>query len=276
DYRIDKADSIRIHLANKYPERVWTHFYGAYYYLWRIYSGEQNTRTDDKFYLNLDKTLALLEKNRSGEYSYDEIHDYTLYYSLLARHALFEHSIIRSLFYLQDCLKYLKMSFGHEDEYEAFYLTSGIYNYCVAYAVEKYPVFSAVEVIFPAADKQKGLVQLLKINSSEDIILSIESAYFLLKIYNELEKNYEFAHYYASGLVEKYPENLYYRYFLFEISIELEDFQSAIFHGKKIKLAAENNPALSRTQRRYFVEKVDEVLKDIHIKKSGKKIKSSD
>ena len=92
-------------------------------------------------------------------------------------------------------------------------LIAGLYNYFVAYTIDKYPIFYPYFFLFPKGNKQKGLNQLETCKNSKDIFIYTEANYFLMKINLEFENNYELANNYSTILTEKYDNNLLFQYF---------------------------------------------------------------
>lgn len=86
----------------------------------------------------------------------------------------------------------------------------GMISYYAAYIPEEYPVVRAVSWFFPDGDKEKGL-QKIKTASNEGVFSRPEATYFMGNIQLNYENNVDEAMTYFSRLVDKYPDNGYYR-----------------------------------------------------------------
>ncbi|MEX2601478.1 MAG: tetratricopeptide repeat protein [Balneolaceae bacterium] len=86
----------------------------------------------------------------------------------------------------------------------------GLKKYYAAYLPEAYPVVRAVSWLLPSGDKEEGL-RLLEITSREAVFARPEATYFLGNILLNYEEEYNRAVPYFSELVDRYPDNSYYR-----------------------------------------------------------------
>jgi tetratricopeptide (TPR) repeat protein len=89
----------------------------------------------------------------------------------------------------------------------------GIYNYYAAVIPEQFPFVKPVMIFFPSGDKAKGIEQ-LKTASEKATYARIESAYFLLQVYQNYEKRYADAQPLAAGLHQRFPDNVIFHKFL--------------------------------------------------------------
>src|SRR6202007_2633622 len=81
-------------------------------------------------------------------------------YAYKARLELLDKNYFSSVSNLNNCTSILKYSFGKEEQYNWFYLTSGLYNYFIEWGKQNYKVLSAYTILYPKGDLKKGLSQL--------------------------------------------------------------------------------------------------------------------
>ena len=86
----------------------------------------------------------------------------------------------------------------------------GMISYYAAYIPEEYPVVRAVSWFFPDGDKEVGL-QKIKSASDDGVFSRPEATYFMGNILLNYENDFDQAMGYFRQLVEKYPDNGYYR-----------------------------------------------------------------
>jgi hypothetical protein len=174
---------------------------------------------------------------------------------------LLHYKIISAIAKLDECIKYFKLSFGNEAKFAPFSLTSGLYNYFVAYATDTYPITVPYFMFYPKGDIVKGLAQLSVASISPDIILNTEGNYFLMKIYFEQRKNFVIAKAYSRNLVAKYPKNLLYQYFYFSILNKGGEKIAAQNQIKVLMKQAYENKQISQKQRNYFINMAEKEIK---------------
>jgi tetratricopeptide (TPR) repeat protein len=86
----------------------------------------------------------------------------------------------------------------------------GMKLYYSAYIPEAYPVVRAVSWFLPDGDRAQG-IETLKKASERGVFARPEATYFLATILLNYEQNYQEAKTYYKYLVDRYPDNSYYR-----------------------------------------------------------------
>lgn len=104
----------------------------------------------------------------------------------------------------------------------------GLYNYYVEQYPENHPVFKPFMFFFYKGNKQQGLKMLDKC-SREGIFSKTESTNYLSHIYLRYEENYVQALRYTKPLIEKYPNNLYFKINHCEALIGNKQYKEAEF-----------------------------------------------
>jgi hypothetical protein len=154
---------------------------------------------------------------------------------------------------MKNCVDFIDISLGKEKAYPDFNLTSGLYNYLSDYGTRKYPFLVFYSLMYPRGNMLKGLEQLKVATQNDDEVIRTEAHYFLMKIYIELEKNYEEALYHASYLTEKHPGNLIFLYHYYQL-LQLQgkaEMASEVKSDYKYQLKF--NTHLSSRQKQYLI-----------------------
>lgn len=220
---------------------------------WQIVSGNHEDKYWNKIFLNqIDQGIKQIGKSNL-DIDKNQFY-YIILYAFRTRYDVFNDKYFSAVSHLNSCIHQIKKSFEKEDEFEPFYLTSGLYYYFMAKSWENYPLLRPYLKLYPKGDKIKGLSYLFKMAKSEDIFLKSEAHYFLMRIFYDMEKQYDKAAFHAGYLLKLYPDNIIYRYYLIKI---LEDAgksnemqQQIMFYNKSVV----KNPELSTQQKKYLLE----------------------
>lgn len=261
NFEFKKADSVRTIVNKSFPGAPYTHLLNANYYWWRIISGEDAPENITNYNNVVSSAVAAVKGNKKASFSNEEIFVFINLYAFRVRLDLLHYKIISAITKLDECIKYFKLSFGNETKYAPFSLTSGLYNYFVAYATDTYPITVPYFMFYPKGDIVKGLAQLSSASVSPDIILNAEGNYFLMKIYFEQRKNFVIAKAYSKNLVAKYPKNLLYQYFYFSILNKGGEKAPARTQLNNLMKQAYDNKQLSQKQRNYFINMAEKEIK---------------
>jgi hypothetical protein len=261
NFEFQKADSVRTIVNKTFPGVPYTHLLNANYFWWRIISGEDAPENITNYNNVVSSAVAAVKGNKKATFSNEEVFVFINLYAFRVRLDLLHYKIISAITKLDECIKYFKLSFGNEAKFAPFSLTSGLYNYFVAYATDTYPITVPYFMFYPKGDIVKGLAQLSAASISPDIILNTEGNYFLMKIYFEQRKNFIIAKAYSKNLVAKYPKNLLYQYFYFSILNKGGEKSSAHAQLKVLMNQAYANKQISQKQRNYFINMAEKEIK---------------
>jgi hypothetical protein len=203
----------------------------------------------------LDELEKILDKKKNAkQITYEDIFHYINLYSYRARLELFDNNYFKVLSYMNKCNAFIYLSSGKENLFESFNLTSGLYNCFMSSAKRDHPLFAPYFLFAPPCDLETGLKQLNKCSASENFLLQTEANYFLMIFYGEGEVDYGLSSSYAEKLLEEYPGNLLYQYYLFKVKLvegNLEDaMKNLILLYKKSKSVS----GLSEAQQKYFTD----------------------
>lgn len=226
---------------------------------WKIIS-EKNSNLNSTYHKNLlaaEKTLFNEKPENENEFIYKVIS----LYGLGARMDGLEKNYFKAIFKINNCLKYINKSIGKEGDFVYFYLTSGLYNYYKVNSVEEYPLLVPYLTLYPDGNIQKGIEYLKIASNTNDVVLSTEANYFLMKIYLD-KKNYIEAEKYSNKLITKYPSNLLFLYYNFVLLLKQDSLYKAKVLMARIKIAGKNNSQLTELQRKYFYDMADDDIKN--------------
>lgn len=212
NYKFEEALAITNGLKKTDPNNPRTYLLEANYWWWKILSGEDTEGNYIKMEGCLDKAMSKIPKRKAKEYNDEELYNIINVYAYRSRIKLLQEKYIKGAQNLNTCIDFVEASFGKENRYELFKLTSGLYYYFVDYGYENYFLARAYLIFLPSGDKEKGLKFLKESAKSKDILVRTEACYFLMRTYCELEENYVEALNYLEPLTKLYPDNLLYRY----------------------------------------------------------------
>ncbi|OQX96696.1 MAG: hypothetical protein B6I20_14125 [Bacteroidetes bacterium 4572_117] len=156
--------------------------------------------------------------------------------------------------YFFDGIKYLeKLDTSNSERKEFYNLAAGMYYCMIGYAYKSHPYLIIFSKYTHYADIQRGHDLLILGSNSKFSFIQVESLYFLVKIYSEVEKNNEMALNYNSKLLEKAPGNLLFNYY----SIKILKSQGKILQAKQkmidLRTFAKNNNELTHDQKEHFL-----------------------
>ncbi len=236
------------------------------FYWWMIISGEDNPSTRKSYIHSVNQSLKILDKKNKAELSNKDIEQYIQSYALKVRIELLNHNFMSGFIHLNNCVSYLKKSFLKEPEYEMFNLTSGLYNYFVTRSQKDHPFLVPYLIFYPKGNMETGIMQLMTAYKTKNPILKTEAGYFLMKIYLEQEKDYKKAEFFARDLLNKYPDNLIFRYYFFKSLLIQNKIDHAIDESIKINSLANKNSELTSVQRSHFDDLTKNDLENYYLK----------
>lgn len=270
DFNFRSADSAIRDFNRCHPKYYLSMLLSANYYWWLIITGDDTSETRQKYYQNLNASLGLLETKKQTVYANDSLYALITTYAYKSRIHSMNNEYFAALGQLNSCIAQVKQSFGKEQEYEWFLLTSGMYNYYVEAVKKNYPFLIPYLIFLPSGNQLSGITFLERASSSSDPFLSTEADYFLMKIYLEEEKQFSLARKYSEKLLNKYPANLLYRYYQFKTYLQENRINEATKELGLLKFHAEKNQQLSEKQKVHFLSIAREDLKKYYLRKNNK------
>ena len=252
DNKFVSADSSIARFQRENPNHpVWS-LLRANLIWWQILSGgieDDELHTQFVFYLNDSKSKAKNFLKEEDEAAFSLI----IVNAFRTRFDMLNNNYLTAAGYLNACIDDISDSFGREEEYEPYYLTSGLYYYFMQKAHEEYPLIRPYLFFFPDGDIEKGMRFLLRCTESEDIFLREEATYFLMRISFDLDKDPRGSLKYVNTLLTRHPNNLIFRLFEIKALRQLEDSIGANKSEGLYKRSLEVNNELSTKQKTYYL-----------------------
>lgn len=259
-FRFKKA-SEEVQIAKQlFPSNSLTYLAEVNLLWWLIITEPENKNHLINYQNTIDHAIGQIEQRKALQGNIDEFALMNLY-AFRTRIDVGNGEYIKAARSLGSCIGRIEKSLGHEDEFEAFCLTSGLYLFATDYGSQKYPLLKLYTLLYPKGDEAKGLDLLARGFQSDDSILKVESAYFLMRIYAHVIDQPYAAFPFAAWLSKNFPENMIYQFYYYELlqivdpNFDLTSFQPTI------KLI-EQNQQLSPAQKRYFKQLFSDILKN--------------
>ncbi len=225
------------------------------YYWWRLISGEQNGKFAD---LISERIQTIDDKylKRNTKIEDEQLFMLISIFVFNARVNLITNSYFAAISNLSKCYTFLKISFGHEIEYNPFFLTSGLYCFFSGLAKERVPLLSPFLNIYSTGNMDVGIKYIKKATSSDDWVVRQEAQYFLMKIYFDVYKNYPESTIYCDKLIVRYPENLLFHQYKFKNDLAIGKMANASSRMMLMESIAKGNDQLTIDEREYYIKQV--------------------
>lgn len=265
-YDFHRADSLINYYKRQGKPDNWIRLAECNYLWWLIVTGEESTVNVVKFKLLLNEIVNDLDKKGEKNFTNDDYYIYQNTYAFKCRIDLFKGKYLEASSHLNSCIHTMQKTFTKEGEYEAFKLTTGLYNYFIDHAKINYPIARPIIALYPPGKKYKGIEMLTQASKSSDYIINNEGTYFLCKIYQETEKEYVAAEKYAHLLITRYPRNVAYQFNYFDIILKqgrLEEAKKQLIVLNKYCLI---NNSLTDNQKKYFINHAQKLLQEYYKK----------
>ncbi|MFH0894262.1 MAG: hypothetical protein V2A54_07490 [Bacteroidota bacterium] len=248
-YRFVEAEAVIKDFKYFHNKSPWPFLLATNLYWWRFISGEENQTILNQFNNNLKACETRL--NTKDYKDNNNLFCLIMVYMYKARVKLLYKEYISTINVVKKNINIVEKSFGRESVYEPFYMTTGLYN-CLITAADDYVVMAPFKMFFPDGNKTTGHKYLGKTALSQNICLFTESNYFLMKIWIEIEKRTDMAQKYAETLVKKYPENLLFRFHMYNVAKKNKQAALAASQVESIKKQITSNKQLNDAQRKYW------------------------
>jgi hypothetical protein len=237
----------------------------ANYFWWLIISGEDNKYNRAEYTRLSDKAIRSYKDAAPVTLSDEELYLVITGYANKARIEGLSKNYIKGFGHINTCLKYIQKSFGREKRFIYFTLTSGLYNYYMATANKSYSVLQPYLALFPSGDLNKGIDFLTIASQSDDVPLSTEGHYFLMKLYMD-NKDQPNALKHCSWLLKRHPSNLLYSYYEFKLLLDSGKKDQALEVLSSLRLKEMMNTQLSVSQKRYYSGLATQDLKEYYLR----------
>lgn len=237
------------------------------YYWTRMIAGNTSMNCIEKINSGIDSFKERNPVNRNTD-SDEQLFLMTAVLAFGARVHLHNNAYFAALNDLKKYNTVLKKTFGREKIHPPFYLTSGLYYYFSAYATEKLPFVTVFSGGRTQEDMKKGIAFLKIAAGSDNRMVCTEARYFLMKIYFDLQNNPQEAARYCQLLIDDFPENLLYRYYMVCINLALHQEQRAAALIIQLSGLAQANKNLTAEEREHYFKLAGDEMKKYRKKKS--------
>ncbi len=205
--KFDEAECNFDSIKKNYPSAPEGYFFSAMVTYWRILMDRENKQFDEKYFLQIEKTIEVCDKILDT----NENDAQAIFYkggSLGYRGRLEVHrkNWFSAVSNGRKGLSLMLEAYERDKENTDTYLGMGLYQYYAEAIPEEFPIVKPLMWFLPDGDKKQGIDFLTKA-TRQGKFTNIEATYFLLQIYFRFEKNYEKALPVADKLHNEFPEN---------------------------------------------------------------------
>lgn len=212
NFDFETAEKQFLWLKQKYPKHPLPYFLMGLSSWWKIMPNDVVTTYDDVFYAYMDSSITFAEDMLDANKDDSEASFFLAgAYGFKARLESDRDNYTAAAFTAKKSLNHLHENRGgSEDLSPEFVFGDALYNYYREWIPENMPKLKPILLFFKKGDKEKGLADLKNV-ADNAFYTRIEASTFLMRIYNEYEKEYESAAKYSRYLKEQYPENPYFQ-----------------------------------------------------------------
>lgn len=265
-FQFKKVDSLILANDPAYKNNLEYNLALVNYYWWRLISGEKNDRFSTLVSERIEKIKAIYSKKKPIPEN-DQLFLLISIYSYSARVSLLDYSYYSALTDLSRYYSLLTKSFGHEEAYKSFYLTSGLYYYFAGFARIKMPYLAPILHYYTPGNIEKGIQYITKAEASGDWKISQEAKYFLMKINFDINENYTESAKYCKQLMAMYPENLLFQFYMLRISLAVNQETYAKGRLAIMERTAKSNNQLTADEKTFYIKQAKSELESFHKKK---------
>lgn len=231
------------------------------YYWWIMMTGDKNKKCEQEFQKANQAVISRYENSQADELSSDELFAIIHGYAYKTRFALHKKKYIKGLSNLKKILPFMVIVLENPRLNDKFSLLAGLYHYVAASTLQKRPFLRPFFNLAPKSDLDEGYRLLVSAAQSTHPLISVEASYFLLKINLEVSENYYEAIEWCEILVDRFPENILYHYYLMNCNIQLNNQQEVDSEYKIIQKLSRSNTTLAKEQKYYFVKEASKLKK---------------
>ncbi len=192
--------------ANKKNFQAETFYFLKINYFWWAYiisNDKKNYRDSLVYYLKANKKI-LSRKNKKNQFISLMTNGFEY------RLAFKEDRFLDGLSAAYKMASQIQNSLDSAGQSPYYKLTAAIYLYSTGYGKEKYWFLYPYFQFIPPGDMNKGKEYLKELSAHSNEVLATESTYTLMRIYMDIEHNYNQALPLATKLTRWHPDNLFY------------------------------------------------------------------
>ncbi len=263
NYRFLSADSSLKKILLTEQDQGITDLLEVTYQWWLIISGENGETSIDPLLKKIDKAIVTIEHNHSSKHlPQDKLLQLIVLYSYKSRIHNMQHNLMSSFSAYNASLEYFEQLKPCEKVLPDMYkFIAGMYYSLGGYMKKEHPALFFFGFDDRFADQQKGYALLTEGIHSENLQVQTESTYFFMKLYADVEKNHDAALKYADKLIEKFPDNLVFRYNAIQLLHSKGANEQMQQEFNELKTRAARNIQLSEKQQSHFCREFDRLIK---------------
>lgn len=256
NYRFLTADSTLQQIISAEKDQGIVNLLQITYQWWLVISGEDNPSDIDPLLDKIEQSIATLEKsNGTQKLGQDKLFQLIVMYSYKSRVHNLEHNRLSGFSAYNASLDYFEQLVPCERvSCDMYNFVAGMYYSLGGYMKKEHPSLFFLGFDDQYADQEKGYSLLTQGTKSENLQVQTESIYFFMKLYIDVENNPVAALKYSERLIEKYPDNLVFRYTQLQI-LNAQGLNERM-HKEflELKERAEQNSQLAEKQKKHFTE----------------------
>lgn len=237
----------------------------ANYHWWIIATQEENSENKKVMLAVLDRIITRYNETPPADLNPDEIFAIVHALAYKTRLDMQEKNYFEGARNLSQAVKYLEIVLPRAEENEKFMLLAGLYHYVAGSILEKYPLFQPLFLMAPKTDMEKGYKFLQRCAEMEHPLISNEARYFIMKVQTQINEKYFEADMIAKQLLQKFPDNQYYRSYRIRILAETGNIKETRLEYERL-CKLQPHEQLSIAQHSFLVADTKKYLRKKRIK----------
>ncbi|TVR77043.1 MAG: hypothetical protein EA412_12200 [Chitinophagaceae bacterium] len=197
-----------------FTENQFYHLYKTHYYWWSFISGDDSKNFKELALQSIESGVSALSNKSRRELSREEIFILVSLHGFSSRISMLDEKLWPAFRSMEETMSLIRIVLRNtNNNYDPYNLLAGIYLYNMDHLIRSYPIFYPAVIFYPKGDREKGFDYLHKAAKSDNLLISVEANYFLMKIYADLENDFTNALIHAVNLIEVAPENYIFQYY---------------------------------------------------------------
>ena len=249
------ADSLLFIMQKSEMDKPAMYNIGANLAWWKLLSGDSVNSNIKRCNYDLEESIRLLQKEKKDNSTGTLNLIYS--YSLKARLENYNGNTLKALIYFYRSAGLIRPYVNSDKRDEKLNLMLGLYLYFMDYIENEYYMSHALFLSYPHGDRAKGLKYLSDCSDSKNEMIRTEANYFLLKIYANVENDYQKAYENSEFLTRQYPENLVYAIEKLKLMMHLKAKNEVYLFRVKLIEQISHSASLSNDQKNHFISLIE-------------------
>lgn len=266
NYKFEVAEKMYLELRKKHPQDPSSYMLEQLCLYWQLVPLTVHNKRFLDYSTAIKKTIALSmpllkDPKTEAEASFYLLASYSSLIIVQSKLKEFGKAIGSA----KQTFMYMKKGFILKQNYTDFHYSTGLYNYYVEQYPENHPVVKPFMWFFPKGNKNIGLKE-FALGAENGLFSKPQSNFFLIHVYVKYENRPDLALYWATKMLQVYPNNPLVQTYLAEIALMQNDFEKTMQFAN-ILAATKKSSNLMLSE--YFKGMVDlKKNKDIKIAKA--------